>query len=435
MPTNPHHHCSRTENETVGFSGDRRGLEELGTTPLSAPPGALLTNGEGRATVAACRCLSTAGYRVAVIAAARPAAAHWTRSCKERLRLADPVRSPRAFVDGLEQLVRTKRYDVLLPGSDGALLAISCARERLEPYVQIGLPSQAAVEASLDKLRLVQAATAAGLTTPTTVVCETAQDASSAARTLSFPVVLKPARSIVDDGDIRAQVSTLVVFDEAQLAALTPGYGRPFLVQSRERGVVYSCAGVMVPAGLLTLLTSRYRRTWPPEGGEVAFSEAVQTPPGLREAVEALLTQLGWQGLFELEMIRRADGSFAAIDLNPRLYGSLALATAAGAALPAIWCEWLLTGHATPPPLALGVMYRWEEGDLRHLLWQLRRRQLRQAMKVAVPHRGLVHAYFRADDPGPLVARALHLVRVARRKRARTVSTQGGHTAPTLTPS
>jgi predicted ATP-grasp superfamily ATP-dependent carboligase len=403
--------------------------------PLSAPPGALLTNGEGRATLAACRGLNAAGYRVSVIAAARPAAAHWTRSCSERLRLPDPVTSSVAFIDGLEQLVRTGRYAVLLPGSDGALLAISCARERLEPYVRIGLPSHAAVEASLDKLCLVEAAATAGLRPPTTAVCETAQDASIAARRLSFPVVLKPRRSIVDDADGRVQVSTLVIFDESQLAELVPTYGRPFLVQARERGVVYSSAGVMAPKGLLALLTSRYRRTWPPEGGEVAFSETVQTPHGLREAIGAMLSELGWQGLFELEMIRRADGSFAAIDLNPRLYGSLALATAAGAPLPAIWCDWILTGRAPPSRALVGLMYRWEEGDLRHFLWQLRRRQVRQATEVVTPHRRLVHAYFRADDPGPLLARALHLAKVAWHRRARTISTRSSHTSPTLTPS
>lgn len=400
------------------------------SSPATARPRALITNGEGRATVAACRCLAAAGYRVSVVAGARPAASHWSRTCDERIHLPDPVHSPAEFVGGLVDLVRQNTYAVFVPGSDGALAAVSLARERFEPHVKIGLPSLEAVEASLDKLRLLELAAAAGFPSPKTIICESSEEAAAAARELGLPAVLKPAKAILNHGESWSRPNTRVVFDQAQLADLLPAYGRPCLVQARERGVVYSCAGVMAADGLLALVTSRYRRTWPPDAGEVAFSETVETPPVLAEGIEMMLSSLGWQGLFEVELIRRADGSFAAIDLNPRVYGSVAVAIAAGAPLPAIWCDWLLTGSAERSDPRPGVMYRWEEGDFRHLLWQLRRGQVARAGEVLIPRRGVVHPNFRVTDPGPLFARALQLARRAREKHAGPDATDRDHNPP-----
>jgi predicted ATP-grasp superfamily ATP-dependent carboligase len=314
-------------------------------------------------------------------------------------------------------MVSDAPYAVLIPGSDGALAAISVSRDRLEPHVRIGLPSQAAVEASLNKLRLLEAAAAADLASPTTLICESGGEAASAARELGYPLMLKPARVILSGGRAWSRPSTRVVVDQAQLEALLPAYGSPFLLQAREQGGVYSCAGVMGDEWLLGLVTSRYRRTWPPDAGEVAYSETVETPPGLAQGVQRILLSLGWQGLFELELIRRVDGSFAAIDLNPRVYGSLAVAIAAGAPLPAIWCDWLLNRNQLPWQARPGVAYRWEEGDLRHLLWQLRKGQVGLAAQILVPGRGVVHPNFRISDPGPLFARALQLAARACSKR------------------
>jgi hypothetical protein len=108
-------------------------------------------------------------------------------------------------------------------------------------------------------------------------------------------------------------------------------------------------------------------------------------------------------------MLSRADGGFAVIDLNPRLFASMTLDHRAGANLAGIWCEWLLGGRPTPVTASPGFRYRWEEGELCHLVWHLRRGHLRAAASVLLPHRRVVHAWFRVTDPAPLLARALQL--------------------------
>jgi predicted ATP-grasp superfamily ATP-dependent carboligase len=164
---------------------------------------------------------------------------------------------------------------------------------------------------------------------------------------------------------------------------------------------------------------------WYPEAGSVSFSQTIAPPDELRTRIVALLEDLKWEGLFEIELIERARGGWAAIDLNPRPHGSLALAIGAGANLPALWCAHVLGCDPVPTRARLGVRYRWEDADLRHALWQARRRNGREAAAVLRLHRGVVHAYFDPDDPGPMLARALFLTRASWRRRPKWPCLQG----------
>jgi predicted ATP-grasp superfamily ATP-dependent carboligase len=140
-----------------------------------------------------------------------------------------------------------------------------------------------------------------------------------------------------------------------------------------------------------------------------SFAETVAAPRGLAERLRTLLGTLGWQGIFQLQMLELADGRLAVIDLNPRVFASIALDTDAGANPAAVWCDWLLGRDPAPVTARLARRYRWEEGDLCNFAWQVRHRRLRAAASVLLPHRRVTHAWFRATDPGPLLARGFNL--------------------------
>jgi predicted ATP-grasp superfamily ATP-dependent carboligase len=129
----------------------------------------------------------------------------------------------------------------------------------------------------------------------------------------------------------------------------------------------------------------------------------------LHERVEALVAGIGWRGLFQLQLIEGTDGVPRAIDFNPRLFGSMSIATAAGAPLAALWCDWLLGREPAAVTGRAGVHYRMDDMDLRHALWLARERQLPAAARALLPRRGTTHAYFAARDPLPLVLRAVEL--------------------------
>ncbi len=369
----------------------------------------VVTDAEERAVLGACRGLTSAGYRVCAVARLRPAATHWSRACTERVILPDPRISVAGFVERLAELLQRGCYDVLIPGSDASLIAVSEHRERLEPLARLGLPSREAVRRSVDKLALLVAAADAGLAAPSSRRCDSLEDAREAAAELGFPVVVKPAQSFTAvNGGLRQQ-GVVVAADAAGLAAAVPAFATPFVVQRFEQAQFLSCTGVVADGRLLALTTSRVDRLWPRGAGMHAFAETVVAPPGLAERLRALLGSLGWQGIFQLQILELADGRLAVIDLNPRVFASIALDADAGANPAAVWCDWLLGRDPAPVTARPAHRYRWEEGELCNFGWELRRWRLRAAASVLLPHRRVTHSWFRATDPGPLLARGLNL--------------------------
>ena len=384
----------------------------------STGPRILVTDGETRSVVAACRGLAADGFRVAAVAGTRPAPAHWSRHVQERITLPHPLEDSEAFVEGIRRVASPGSYAVLIPGSDASLDVLSRARERIEPHVSMGLPPHSVVTASLSKLAVAEAARGAELAAPETAVCETAEEAVAAAERMGFPVLLKPISSLIDVAGVPMRVGSVRVGNPEALAALAPSYGSPCLIERTEQGSIVSFAGVLAEGQLLGTAVSRYVRTWYPNAGNVCASESIEVDPTLTQRVIRLLEALEWHGIFELELIQRPDGSYAALDLNPRLYGSVALAVAAGANLPALWSRWLLGERPAPAIARPGVRYRWEDADLRHALSLARDGRAGKAAAILMPRRGTTHPYFVRSDPGPLLARTIELMRLLP-KRAR----------------
>ena len=376
-------------------------------------PRVLITDGEQRSVVAAVRGLAAAGYAVTATASSHPAAAQWSRDCARRLD------APAANADGGDALagilraeLERDRYAAVVPGSDSALRALSRHRETLEPLARLGLPEPAAIERALDKLVLLEQAVRHGLDAPASRVCAEPADLAGCADAVGYPLMLKPARSVNVDGAWRTQLS-VVVRTPGDLAAARERLDAPYTLQRFHEGAaVVSVAGVIDDGTLLGTAVARYARTWPPQAGSASASITIAPPPGLVERCRALLAEIGWRGIFELEFLELEEGRHAAIDLNPRVYGSMSLAIAAGANLPAIWVA-TLEGRAPRPVVArAGVRYRWEEGEMRALLRAALGGRLRELVGVARPRRDTVWALSRPTDPGPLLARGLAVGRL-----------------------
>lgn len=380
----------------------------------------LVTDGETRACVAAVRGLAQAGF--AVISAASPghiAPAHWSRAVAERVRITDPLTDEAGFVGSLEHALRERHADVLIPGADASLLAVSRGRARLEPHARIGLPPAVDVWRALDKVELAAVAGRHELAPPQTVICDSIEAALVAGGEMGYPVVVKPRRSVVERGADRHRSGSGLATGPAELEALLELFGGAGLVQRHVAGTLVSFGGVFAGGEMLGEAVSRYRRTWWPGVGNACYSWTVDGPAALRDRVRSLLGELGWEGLFELELIEAERGEWHAIDMNPRPYGSMALAIEAGANLPAIWCRHLLGDAVTPVRAAAGGRYRWTDADLRHGLWQLRAGHAGDAARVLALHRHVVHPFGRRSDPGPGIARLGELgVAAARRRMA-----------------
>jgi predicted ATP-grasp superfamily ATP-dependent carboligase len=384
----------------------------------------LVTDGEERAGLAVCRALAGAGHSVTLAASRAAAPGHWSRSCARRVRAPSALHGE-GFVAAIAAALRSGGCDALLVGSDAALRAISAARAALPEDVLLGLPPHEIVLRSLDKDVLRLEAARAGLAQPRTVTCPSVGAALDVADEIGFPLIVKPPQSLVGGAQTLRRVPARLARGRIELEhAIGAAGGAALLQRFHHDASVLSFAGVCLPARFAGLLSARWLRRWPPCAGAASFCETESPPAALVDAAHALLRNIGWQGIFELELLDLGGGRFAAIDLNPRPFGWMTLALRAGVNLPAAWLDWL--GGLEPPSLVAraGVRYRWEEGDLRHLVWQARRGRTRAALDVLRPRRRVAHAYFELLDPLPLAAGIVDgAVRASRRRGSRGLTT------------
>jgi predicted ATP-grasp superfamily ATP-dependent carboligase len=378
----------------------------------------LVTDAQDRPALAAIRCLHAAGYSVGATANTPLAPGRWSRDCSHTTMVSEPSHDVDEFVSCIDRVARSGSYDLVVPGTDETLYALSLKRDRLEQRVTLGLPAHPVVERALDKSCLAEEAQRAGLPTPESHVCAGVEDGLEAARGFGFPVLMKGVHAVqqADGGLIRHP--TLLVADEAALRRAQRRFG-PCIIQRRQAGRLMSFSGVVTEQGMLGSVVARYHRTWPPDAGQASFLETVTPPGDLQARVRALVDGIGWRGLFQLQMIKSEDGSIRAIDFNPRLFGSMTTARAGGAPLTALWCAWLLGSDPAPMTARAGVHYRMEDMDARHILWQLRGGDYRGAALAALPQRHTAHAYFEARDPLPLLARGVELAHARWQKRKR----------------
>jgi hypothetical protein len=180
----------------------------------------------------------------------------------------------------------------------------------------------------------------------------------------------------------------------------------------------------MYQGRLVAAMRTRYVRLWPQPCGTVATAETLPPDPALEERVVELLA--GYDGPFHLDFV----GPYL-LDVNPRIHATLPLAIRGGANIVAMYCDLLCGRPVSDVRVAAGLRFRWVEGDLRSLLWGVRRGRLDvgEALAALAPRHGTVHSFASYSDPGPSVARARYLLRRVSGGRTRASSSSARRTS------
>jgi predicted ATP-grasp superfamily ATP-dependent carboligase len=369
----------------------------------------LVTGGEHPAGLAALRALDRAGFEVWAAVQAPGSLAARSRAPAGLVDVPDARASPDAFVRALAGAAARLGADAVLPGTEAALLAIAGREDAFPASAAVGSAPAGAVRRATDKTALPQLSLSAGLAVP-----ETHEVAAGELVHLRFPAIVKPLRSelFAHDRLRRFEARRVESEDDLQraLAALPEGRG---LVQPYIEGRLISVNGVGFRGELHGANQHVVHRVWPDRCGQAVYAETIPMTTGRRTMAAALVRELGWNGVFNLQLIE-CDGRDYAIDLNPRFYVSLTLAAAAGVNLPAIWVSLLLGRPLGGHGYRAGVRFRHEKGDARAIACELRRGNLRAARDV-LPHRHTAHALFSVRDPRPALAIARDALAALRR--------------------
>jgi predicted ATP-grasp superfamily ATP-dependent carboligase len=373
---------------------------------------------DSRTALAAVRELGQAGWTVGFGSAAPgrlAAASRWTRV---RHLVPPAERGLDAFLDAVGRAADRFGYEVILGADDASVVALSLGRAAIPATVPYG--PHDAVLAVTDKLRLSEIAARAGLQTP-----RTAPATDAAIRSWSGPMLVKCRMHWRPGPDPEPRLEALLVPGPAEAARraeqIRRASGEP-LLQQVVRGRLMAFAAVADRRGrLVARLQQRAEGTWPVPTGVSTRAVTVPVDPELAKKATVLLEDVGWFGLAQLQFLVAEDGDPWLIDVNPRPYGSLALARAAGLDLVDTWMR-LATGRPVPAEAdaAAGVRYQWLEGDLRRAWRERRGGLLTDTLDCLRQAPGAAHSVASVRDPWPGVRYAADLAARTVRKLVRT---------------
>ena len=369
--------------------------------PASAGKRVLVEADNFYGVLAGVRGLRTAGYAPWLAAPHRGTYATLSRVPEGIVPMPDPLTDPARFADAIVEAAERIGAAVVLPGSEAGLVALA-GRTGLPAGIRVGAPAQDIVARAIDKDILGSLAQAAGLDIPPTQLL--ARDEAAEAE-VDFPVVVKPVRTKTQSTSgelVHGRVH--VVFDRSALAAAVGQLpGDRVVIQPHLGGTLAAVAGVAWEGCVICSVHQEARRISPPLVGISAFAETVPPDDALDAGVARLIASVGWSGLFQIQVVRAAGRTYV-IDFNPRMYGSLALAIAAGANLPAIWTDLLLGREPSIAPYRIGARYRSEEKEVQAFALAVARHDIRTALDCLRPRRGTTHAAFALNDPRPVLA-------------------------------
>ena len=378
----------------------------------------LVLDGNQNQAVASVRSLARAGHTVFAGEAAAWSKAGWSRSCSGSFRYPSPQGSVERFIEAIATFVRARPGTLLLPMTEATTLPVSAHREFLiAAGARLILPDHCDLLRAFNKNETTRLAASLGVAVPKTLVVTSAEEASNAAQSMRYPLVLKPSASeeLSADGHLRTAGRPRYASNEAQcLSAFRDIRSRASAVLFQEfvEGEGTGYFALMHHGELRAEFAHRRIRDVYPTGSGSAVRASVAVDPEIRRSSLAILSALRWHGVAMVEYRKPAGAPAVFMEVNGRFWHSLPLACYAGVDFPALLVEMAERGDVPPyGGYPSGIRCRWLLGDLRHLVevWKgppagypgSYPGKLRTLLQVLTPVPGTYHDLFQWRDPLP----------------------------------
>jgi len=279
------------------------------------------------------------------------------------------------------------------------------------------LPSHEQVLRAFDKQQTTELARSLGIAVPRTILVNGADEAERAARSLEYPVVLKPRASeeLGQQGNVRTGGRPRYASTPAEFRSAYSDISRRcsgVLVQQYVEGEGTGYFALMHHGELRAEFAHRRIRDVYPTGSGSAVRVSIEPAPEIRRAALAILEALQWHGVAMVEFRWQPGKPPVFMEVNGRFWNSLPLACYAGVAFPALLAH--MAEYGDVPPVhgyRTGLRCRWFLGDFRHLIevWKgpppgypgPYPGRFQTLASVLKPVPGTAHDLFRWNDPLP----------------------------------
>ncbi|MBL7179816.1 MAG: ATP-grasp domain-containing protein [Desulfobacterales bacterium] len=369
-----------------------------------------ITDGHWRKTLAAARALGGQGIRVAVGESTRLATAMFSRHCHQAVVYPSPFFRPAEFVDYLYGRMSRRGCQMLLPMEDETLDLLSRHHSDFSKFTYLPIVSFEKLRFARRKDKVLTLAEKLGIPTPKTWLVDDLMQLDDLAERLPYPVVIKPKSG-------SGAVGVSYPENAEELRARYPAIHRRFplpLIQEMipREGPGYGVSILMDENGQVKASFVHKRlREYPVTGGASTLRESVRRDD-IRDMAVKLLKALDWFGVAMVEFkLDPRDGLPKLMEINPRFWGSLSLAVAAGVNFP--YLLYRMSRKETFAPVhhyQIGKKARWLlPGDLLHFIHNPGRSRLLPEF-FRFRDFDTVYDIVSLKDPWPTLARILTLL-------------------------
>jgi len=370
-------------------------------------PEVFITDGHWRKSLAAVRALGRQGIGVTVGESTRLATAAFSKYSNRTVVYPSPLLHPSEFLDFLQRHLSRHSYGMVLPMEYETLSLISQNYADFSRYSYIPVVSYAKLEIAQSKDKMLRLAESLGIPTPRTWYVDDISHLGTLKDTLPYPVVIKPRKAAGALGVCYPE--TPAELEEQYLSVHRrfpypliqefipregPGYGASFLMDERGR----------VKASFV----HKRLREYPVTGGASTLRESV-IRDDIREMARSLLKALDWFGVAMVEFkVDPRDGIPKLMEINPRFWGSLALAVEAGVNFPHLLYRMSRGEDFSPVErYKVGVRCRWLlPGDILHFIYHPDRSSLVPGF-FRFFDKNTSYDILSMDDPLPALGRVL----------------------------
>lgn len=382
--------------------------------------GVVITDGNERSALAAVRSLGRRGVPVYVGADTTTSLAGKSRYCAGTFRYPSPWEDTSGYVASLKQAVGSWDAAAIFPMTDVAMELVGARRAEFEQLTAIPAPPLEQYHQLSNKFALNRWAESNSVPVPPTCYVEDGNVEAALDWIDSWPVIVKPGRSIIASGNGLRRTSVLIARDADELRKLYHDHWflhEPSMVQKYVQGIGEGVFGLFVDGAPEALSAHRRLRERPPSGGVSVYREAIALPEAMTAHACRIVASAHWTGVAMVEFkVDPVSNTPYLMEVNGRFWGSLQLAIDSGVDFPWLLYQ-LACGHPRDPdpaPYAVGVRSRWWLGDLDHLITRFRRSEVEKALPPGSSSRfqtllSLVNVLdgktraevFRLSDPAP----------------------------------
>ncbi len=260
----------------------------------------------------------------------------YSKYTQETLRYPSPKEDPSGFIAWLKGLLSCGHYAYVIPVTDDTLQPIANAREELLAFCPIALAPAEAHEICSNKVATFACAETLGIDVPKSWVVESLADVFHLQ--LSFPVVVKPSRSVVSNGGQgRCSLNVRYAHDSQELETLvseTVKFG-PVILQEYAGGIGVGVEVLVDQGEVVAAFQHQRLHEWPLTGGGSSYRQSVSLDAVMLDGAKKLMKSIGYHGVAMVEFKFDAEaGKRWLMEINGRFWGSLPLCVHAGANFP-----------------------------------------------------------------------------------------------------